>query len=58
MFAFAAATTLGLEAGLLQTTTDTFRSGVVSGSTSWQPYVMPVSSTAGYCSCKVHIRRL
>lgn len=47
MFAFAAATTLGAEAALLQSTTKVFRSGVVNGFTSWPPYGMAVSSIAG-----------
>lgn len=47
MFGFAAATTLGTEAALLQSTTAVFRSGVVNGFTSWQPYAMAISSIAG-----------
>ena len=47
LFAFAAATTLGTQAALLQATTKVFRGGVVHGLTSWQPYLMAVFAIGG-----------
>lgn len=47
LYGAAAATTLGVQAALLQATSRVFESGPVHGLTSWQPYVMAVAALTG-----------
>ena len=47
LFGFAAASALGTQAALLQSTTADFRGGPAAGFTSWHPYLMAVFSIVG-----------